>query len=386
MASYEYTISTDFPNGKVDPSRLGAEIRASAIVTALEGSQTSGDTCTIIFKADLSVDDKATLDGLVAAHSGEPLPQPGYESDGTPIVTLKHRQEDGVPTQAASPRTGSEIVIGTHNFADPTTWFGDSVRVESEALSDSGDGLVWESAHVNWIDMRTGRMHNQEHWRELVDHQYAVEVKVDGVAMTHCAPFDFTSSTGDYWVDYDEGKIHFFVSQAGKLVTASYSYENGSTFYVRPLAGKVLRIEDAEADFSKDSILTTCFGYVVMGWADVFAPDMVPDPLPSGTLVPLQTDYYLRVSQIVTEARGSLPPIDPIGATPEELLITDLKEFRRKSRGMKNSVQAIPFNYATARDLHSSYGMELHVKTNDGNPVQGEHMTITFYCTSKDEG
>jgi hypothetical protein len=37
--------------GANDPSRLGAEIRASAIVTALEGSQTSGDTCTIIFKA-----------------------------------------------------------------------------------------------------------------------------------------------------------------------------------------------------------------------------------------------------------------------------------------------------------------------------------------------
>ena len=304
---------------------------------------------------------------------------------GDPITAASVTQDDGTPLLAASPRTGSEIVIGTHNFCDPTTWFGDSVRVESESLSDSGDGLVWGSAHDTWIDMRTGRMHNQEHWAALVDHGYAVEVKVDGVTMTHCAPFDFTASTGDYWVDYDEGKIHFFVSQAGKLVTASYSYESGSVFYVRPLAGKVLRIEDAEADFSKDSVLTTGFGYIVMGWADVFAPHLVPVPLPPGTLVPLQTDYYLRVSQIITEARGALPPVDAIGATAEELLITDIKEFRRKSRGMKNSVQAIPFNYATARDLHSSYGMELRVQTNDGKSVQGEHMTLTFYCTSKDE-
>src|SRR5574343_1977900 len=47
------------------------------------------------------------------------------------------RQPDGVPKFAESPRDGSEWVIGTHNFCDPTTWFGDSIRVNNEVLVDS---------------------------------------------------------------------------------------------------------------------------------------------------------------------------------------------------------------------------------------------------------
>lgn len=73
---YTYSISGDFPNNKVDDDRLAQEIRTSSIPVALDFIQTAGDECNIWFKAALSSGEETTLDGLVASHSGEPLPLP----------------------------------------------------------------------------------------------------------------------------------------------------------------------------------------------------------------------------------------------------------------------------------------------------------------------
>lgn len=74
MATYAYSIQNDFPQHCVSSDRLSVEIRESAIVTALDGIDTLGDVCDIVFKADLSSGDEAVLEALVAAHSGESLP------------------------------------------------------------------------------------------------------------------------------------------------------------------------------------------------------------------------------------------------------------------------------------------------------------------------
>ena len=56
--------------------RLGNEIRASAIVTALSYITVAGETSVdIYFKAELSTDDAAVLDALVAAHIPTPMPE-----------------------------------------------------------------------------------------------------------------------------------------------------------------------------------------------------------------------------------------------------------------------------------------------------------------------
>lgn len=304
-------------------------------------------------------------------------------------------QADGIPLQAYAPRVGSETVVGSHNFCDKTTWFGDSERATDQAMEAKAgsSGLIWKSTstdpvHDNWIDLRSGRLHNQEKWVGAVEHGYAVEVKVDGVVKTQCPIFVFDDGGGsyDYWVDYDNGEINFFSDQTGNTVTASFSYATTSNFYVTPTEGKILRIEDAEADFSSDMVLETSFGYTVRGYVDVFAPEYTPVPYPSGTKIPLQEDFYHRITQIITEARGALPAVSSIGATTAHQSITDIKEFRRKSRGMKNDVQAVPFNYATARELIASAGMDLVVSTLDHSVVGGEMLTLTFYCTSKEEG
>jgi len=73
-SKYTYSIQTDFPSSAADSSRLRSEIVTSAIVTAFDYINVSGDDCDVWFKAALSEGDKTILDGLVAAHEGEPLP------------------------------------------------------------------------------------------------------------------------------------------------------------------------------------------------------------------------------------------------------------------------------------------------------------------------
>ena len=111
MADYVYSIANDFPNHKVDPSRLAEEVRASSIVTALDVVLVVGDACTVVFKASLSANDETVLDGLVAVHSGEPIdPEPVPVEVANPTLTVN-----------AMPPSGLKSNQNSQNRCDRTT-------------------------------------------------------------------------------------------------------------------------------------------------------------------------------------------------------------------------------------------------------------------------
>jgi len=89
---YTYSLD-DFPYDKADGSRLSLEIQSSAIVTALNHINVGKNNCDVWFKAELSSGDETILDGLVAAHSGEVLPEEAAPtmSDGRPLVRADTR-------------------------------------------------------------------------------------------------------------------------------------------------------------------------------------------------------------------------------------------------------------------------------------------------------
>jgi hypothetical protein len=113
LTTYSYTISTDFPAGGVVSSTLTTEIGASAIVTALERINTTGDSINIVFKDALSAGDKTLLDagisnpagGLIAAHDNTPLTDLAI-----PVVI----QEESEAT-----RTGGHYGAESINFEAP---------------------------------------------------------------------------------------------------------------------------------------------------------------------------------------------------------------------------------------------------------------------------
>ncbi len=301
------------------------------------------------------------------------------------INVTPRKQEDGTPVSTLAPRVGYERVIASHNLADKCTWFNESVRVTDEALIDLGDGLTFGSAHTHWVDMTSGRMHRDSQWVALQQaenpedpHGYQVVVKVNGDEKAMRRPF--ATSGGDYEVIWDTGEVVFFSPQSGNTVTASYSYAYGGSFTLKPNPGKKLVIETAEADFSTDLELDSAIIYSVWGYVDVFAPQLVGNPYPSGTLIPIQEDSFGRAYSIIQEAKGAYPLIPAIGSTEAQRSM-DLQEFRRKCRGTRTPYLAIPFAYQTSRELISDFGLELRVYTEDEVELGGEMASLTFYCT-----
>jgi len=94
--TYEYSYTA-----VVDPARLTEEIESSDITIALDHVSTTDDAVSIFFKAQLSVDETSLLESLLAAHTGEPLPDP------TPPVLvdlLATKDVDGLPIIHTTPR------------------------------------------------------------------------------------------------------------------------------------------------------------------------------------------------------------------------------------------------------------------------------------------
>lgn len=104
--NYSYTISTDTSNAKLYSKKLEDDILASSIAPTLDKINTDGDTMTIWFMSTLSSEEETMLDGLVAAHDGEPYPL----TETAQLVRLN--EED--------PDTGGVLV--TNKFA-PDGWY-----------------------------------------------------------------------------------------------------------------------------------------------------------------------------------------------------------------------------------------------------------------------
>jgi len=93
MAKTKYTyVVTDFPNDKVAPERLTDEIGESSISVSLDHifvhytGRVVQTTCDIWFEDTLTSVQQTTLDGVVAAHTGEPIPPAVQFGDGYAIV------------------------------------------------------------------------------------------------------------------------------------------------------------------------------------------------------------------------------------------------------------------------------------------------------------
>ena len=384
--TYSYTVNSEgtFLNKALDIPRFTQEIRASAIVVALDAVAFVDGNCDVTFRDVLSSDDVLLLETLVRAHTGEPIPVDSIVISGAagkPVL----QNPDGAMLSSVEPRIGDEVIYTTHNLCDKCTWYSNSVRVVGELLIDSGDHLIFSSSNTHWVDMVSGRMQDddgladEQRVRNPGDpHGYQVVGKVDGVEVAMREPFE--ASGGDYEVVWEEGKVRFFAPVTGS-VTFDYSYATDSEFVLEPLDGKDLHIEAAEADFTHDVVMTDGIEYNVYAYAAAVAPQL---GLPAGTRVKVSSTKYKRFSNIVQEAVGAHPDIPPIGASAGELQISSIDEFRRKSRGMRTKCQAIPFRYATIRELMSQAGVQLRVKLTHDRPLEGESATLTFYCTSHD--
>jgi hypothetical protein len=206
-----------------------------------------------------------------------------------------------------------------------------------------------------WIDLTHGRFYRVD----LVAAAYKPEVYVDGYQAVERAPF--ADSGGDFTIDYRTGTVVFFTNQAGKVVTADYSWENGSLFIVAPTIGKKLWVERTEVQFSSDVVINDSTSFQAWAYNPYDLPNKVP--VTSKTTYKTARDY-------VDEANGVYPAVSAFGGL---------------DRGLANSHVVFPYNYLQIKELKSSQGVEIRVWLEDNTPFDGEFGTVTFYCTSHAE-
>jgi hypothetical protein len=285
------------------------------------------------------------------------------------MTDLSPKQSDGIPFVVVRPRFGKETIYATHNFCDPTTWYSESERVVSKALTQTGS--VWASGDPNWIDMLHGKILDEdalsEEQQEVTPsdpHGYSVIVTVDGVEQTARTPF--APSGGDYTINYVIGEVTAAADWTGKDVRASYSKATTSGWILTPSEGRSLVIDLAEIQFSSDIVFSDTFEMTVYGNADFFAPQL---GLPAGTSIPIENTKYKTLDQIIDEAVEAYPVIPPIAGP----------------RGFTSARQIFQFHYGAARTVWSSLGMTIRISIDGNQPFGGERATATFYCLSKSD-
>lgn len=369
---YTFSIQSAFPHHVVNTVRLEQEIQASSITVALDRIETAGDACDVWFKAALSEGEQTTLQGLVAAHSGEALPDTVQ-----PRVSEFQRLEVEVYKAA-----GKGAIICSHNFCDPCSWWSSAVQVENRVLEPVDDGrTLYVSGRKHWIDLFHGRVTREGTFNT----PYRVILKVNGVTKTEGVDFIVHYRYGEVsfsWINPFIGDCSYGQSPppprmgmgplaANDVVTASFYYANGSTFTIKPASDKIIRIEKTEVQHTQDVLIHSSI---------VFQPWM-PNPYVPGTMMPVPNAYggemavYKAASDFVNEGNQGVGSIRGFGGgSPQGMT----------QRGLRHDVSVYPFDYLKSKDLDGSKGVELRIWCLNDVPLDGEFGTVTCYCTVED--
>ena len=294
----------------------------------------------------------------------------GYMSGGN--KSILPRVASGIQRVVSEKTTVSRLTLYSHDWTDPTTWLTRAVRVVDEAASDSGNHLTYSLAHTNIIDTYHGKITAEDYVKDAAGHNYRVVVKVGSTTLVEQDPH--TGTGGDYTINYNTGVITLASALTGsETVSVTYHYANGSEFIVAPAAGKVLKVDVAEVQFSDDVELTDSAVFQVYGLVDVFAPQYVAaGVIPTGTKIPLGDPViYKTMTDYQNDALRAYPTYPPLGGSGW--------------RGTPKGVTVLDWDYVSSTELRASMGLEIRIKLEHDVPFGGYYATATFYCTSEPE-
>ena len=317
-----------------------------------------------------------TLSGLIGASFDGATWSGGVALDPHWIVAQNPpRTADGRPRMAAEKSTAIRENFFSHDWADPTTWYQQSVYVASETATDSGDHLIYTLAHSNVIDTYHGKITQEDFLKDAAGHSYRVQVKVAGVDKVEQDPHFGTG--GDYTVDYALGKIVFLSAQNPvSAVTVTYHYENGSRFTISSPSGFKLLIEQAEVQFSTDIDLKDSMIFEAVGIADYF---LTPAQM-SAYGIPAGIGYQISLQKFVYKSFSDFQN-DAFKAYPSYPAMGDPTNWRAQ----KQPVTVFDWDYVSSFSLYSSKGMEIRMYLEHDIPCTGWMATATMYGTVEAE-
>lgn len=251
---------------------------------------------------------------------------------------LEKRDNEGKQLMAIEKPAGKDFkAIVSHDFTKKCSWFGDSVSVVGETLSGSGVG-PYSAVNSIWIDLTKGYVPREDE----IAADYAYKIYDNGVEVT-----------SGITVDCAVGTVVFENAPTGP-VTADYHYANGSTWSLVPDAGKVIKLEHAELDFTTDINFEEVYFEI---WA------YNPMDLPNKVMVERVTyKGFMDIFKIANEVQT----VQAVGEITQPTL------------------RAV-FDYASTIDLKSSFGTELRISTKNDAVMSGGFGSITLYTIIEDE-
>jgi hypothetical protein len=304
----------------------------------------------------LKANNQAAYDSWLAAKSPIINPKP----DAIQIMGANNRIQDPV-LKGVLGATG--VTFTTHDFTDRTTWYQKSIRVTEEELTDSGNGLTFNSLHPHWIDIYSKKLmflRNKINKRDgtfSTHSAYAVVVRVNSVVQT-----------SGYSVDFEAGTITFNSSQTGNTVDCSYSHNDGITnrseWLLTPPAGKSYILDHVEIQFSKGITFSGIIRFEVWAGNTVtyFTGANWADALFEGGYGQMRADYQ-DIRGVINQCNlgtGSIPAC-PNAGTTEEVLV-------------------FPFDYVKSIPLDGDQGLLIRtVILNDIPLTTAEICTVSFY-------
>jgi hypothetical protein len=315
---------------------------------------------------------------LLAAHGARQPLYPRLRRGALPrsqAVSVGHLEvvtSDGRQRVAQEKSDVAKKTVVSHDWTDPTTWAEASVRVVDEVASDDGAHTDYSLAHGNVIDTYHGKVSQEDFLLDAGGNSYRVTVKVNDVAKVEQDPHP--ASGGDFTVNYPTGKVGFLSAlQPDDVVKVTYHYATTSVFTLKPDAGKALKIEFAECNFSDDVELLDSVVFQPYGFVDVFAPQLLQangGPLPPGTKIPLGNPVvYKAMSDFQNDAVKSYPTYPALGGNGW--------------RGSPRPIIVLDWDYVSSTLLRADYGMEIRLRLQHDVPFGGWYATATFYCLSE---
>ena len=168
---------------------------------------------------------------------------------------------------------GSEgVTIVTHDWSDRRTWYQNALLIDEETLTDSGNGLLFNSSKTNWVWIVGSNGGEGVNPKAVFDSKgllqrdgsfdpasdYKVVVIVNDV-----------EKTSGFTVNYANGTITFDSSQTGNTVKATFWHNkdvsNRSEFIVSPLLDTTLVLKYVELQFSKNISFSSKF-FTMEAW------------------------------------------------------------------------------------------------------------------------
>jgi hypothetical protein len=352
----------------VNAQQLKTEIENSAITIALAGISALEGEVTIYFKADLSAEEVAILDALIAAHVPSPLEQEEFIQK----VSLEtSKTSEGVPTFSPfKSYKDSSRSFSTPDYSSPTTWCHDVTFVTGETLI-TADNLVYQSQRVipegwNHYWIKWERIPN---WVRSDFPNRKLKVYVNGALATE-----------GFTVDHNAGIVSFLEQDAERVVTVDYCYGNSADFVLTPIPGKILLVDFVEIQFSVGCKFPE--GSPLVFEAVYNGPALPPGSLsplfpgwPSNTDLPISRFEYHDADDYLNESTGV--------------------EYGKAFGRLTKDFMVLPWDYLTGHTLKPVGDPTTNLAEREFNKLkvysvsnkivqECEIATATFYCKTKD--